>query len=112
MSPASVGRCVPSSSSANRPPAARELAAYGGRRLLRGKRVLDLGTGDGRLALGAAELGAREVVGIDPDPAALRDARAKVRTAGLTNVLFRLGSAQELPVAAEKFDLAILSWVL
>ena len=42
---------------------------------LRGRSVIDLGTGTGRLAIGAALLGAREVVGIDIDPAALGVAR-------------------------------------
>jgi len=39
------------------------------------RRVLDLGTGTGVLALGAALAGAPDVVGIDRDPAALATAR-------------------------------------
>jgi putative methylase len=49
-----------------------------------GKRVLDLGCGTGRLALGAAFLGAEQVVGVDVDRTAVRVAlenakRAKLR---------------------------------
>lgn len=39
---------------------------------IQGKRVLDLGTGTGRLAIGASILGAAYVVGVDMDPASLR----------------------------------------
>lgn len=52
-----------------------------------GKRVLDLGCGTGRLALGAAFLGAEEVVGVDLDKVAVKVAlenakrtRLKTRT--------------------------------
>jgi putative methylase len=48
-----------------------------------GKRVLDLGCGTGRLGLGAAFLGAREVVGIDIDPLAIRTACENKEKAGL-----------------------------
>jgi len=40
-----------------------------------GKLVLDLGTGTGRLAIGAALLGARRTIGIDIDPVAIAIAR-------------------------------------
>ncbi len=39
------------------------------------KAVLDLGCGTGRLGLGAAYLGAKEVVGIDIDPVAIKTAK-------------------------------------
>ena len=38
---------------------------------IEGKRVIDLGTGTGRLALGAALLNAEYVVGVDIDPLSL-----------------------------------------
>ena len=43
-----------------------------------GMSVLDLGTGSGIGALAAARAGARLVVAIDVDPAAVRNARANV----------------------------------
>ena len=39
---------------------------------IEGKRILDLGCGTGRLALGAAFMGAKSVVGIDVDKAAIK----------------------------------------
>ena len=48
-----------------------------------GKTVLDLGCGTGRLALGAAFLGAREVVGVDIDRIAVKVACENSVNAGL-----------------------------
>lgn len=50
----------------------------------RGARLIDLGTGSGILAIGAALLGADPVWGVDRDPQAVRSARANVRLNGLT----------------------------
>ncbi|HTW39538.1 MAG TPA: 50S ribosomal protein L11 methyltransferase [Thermoplasmata archaeon] len=49
---------------------------------LEDRSVLDLGTGTGRLAIGAALLGARSVVGVDLDPALLEVARRAATSAG------------------------------
>ncbi len=108
---ASVGRSIPTGSSALRPRAEVELAEYGGAALFRGKRALDIGTGDGRLALGMARW-AREVVGLDPDPKAIREARANARAGGARNVSFRVGAGQELPFPDASFDVVVLSWAL
>jgi ribosomal protein L11 methyltransferase len=50
---------------------------------LRGKRVLDIGTGSGVLAIAAVRLGAREVVAVDNDPDALAAARDNVARNGV-----------------------------
>ncbi|PSQ64844.1 MAG: RNA methyltransferase [Halobacteriales archaeon SW_9_67_24] len=49
-----------------------------------GQRVIDLGTGTGMLALGAALRGPASVVGIDVDPDPLRTARENERRVGTT----------------------------
>lgn len=92
-----------------RPPAEIELAAYGVD--LRGKRVADIGAGEGRLALGAAPH-ASSVIAVDPDSAALRRGREIARRAGMKNVAFREGAAQSLRLADESFDVVIFSWTL
>ena len=43
-------------------------------------RIVDLGTGAGRLAIGAAIMGANHVAGVDIDPKALQIARENART--------------------------------
>ncbi len=48
-----------------------------------GKRVLDLGCGTGRLALGAAYLGAESVVGVDIDRLAIKTACENSKKAGV-----------------------------
>jgi putative methylase len=49
------------------------------------KSVLDLGCGTGRLGLGASFLGAKDVVGIDIDPTAIKNARGNAEKAGLAD---------------------------
>jgi ubiquinone/menaquinone biosynthesis C-methylase UbiE len=107
-----VGQFLDVSTAARRPRGVDELRAYGIMRRLRGAAVIDIGCGDGRLAFAAARAGASRVVGVDPDPDALRAARRLARQLSLPNVSFRLGAAQRLPVPKERFDIAILSWAL
>ena len=106
-----VGKHAPAFSSALRPRPVDELREWGGERLVRGKRVLDLGCGDGRFALGIAPV-VRSVVGVDPDPEAITAAKKNARTARLRNVRFVVGAAQTLPCPTEVFDVVILSWTL
>jgi ubiquinone/menaquinone biosynthesis C-methylase UbiE len=106
-----VGKHVPAMSSALRPRPREELKEWGGRPLVRGKRVLDLGCGDGRLALGVAPF-AKRVDGIDPDAEAIAAAKRNARKAGVRNVRFAAGAAQNLPYPDAAFDVVILSWTL
>jgi ubiquinone/menaquinone biosynthesis C-methylase UbiE len=106
-----LGRHIPALSSALRPHPLDELREWGGPPLVRHKRVLDLGCGDGRLALGVAPY-ARKVDGIDPDPDAIAAAKGNARKAGVRNVRFAAGAAQRLPYPDATFDVVILSWTL
>lgn len=100
---------MPLAKSALRP--ADELRAWGGERLVRGKRVLDIGCGDGRVTLIVAPA-AVSVSGVDPDADAVSAARKNARKSGLLNVSFKVGSAQKLPYPRNAFDVVILSWTL
>ena len=106
-----VGKHLPAVSSALRPDPLRELREWGGERLVRHKRVLDLGCGDGRFALGVAPFAA-SVDGLDPDPQAIAAAKRSARKSGLVNVRFAVGAAQRLPYPDGAFDVALLSWTL
>lgn len=64
--------------------------------------VLDLGTGTGVLAVGAALAGAERVVGVERDPAALRTARANEAAAdAATPISWVRGDATRVPVCPE-----------
>src|ERR1700704_5767956 len=106
-----AGRHLPWLSSALRPRPKDALREGCGPPLVRGKRVLDLGCGDGRLALGVAPFATR-VEGIDPDPEAIAAAKSNARKAGVRNVRFAAAAAQHLPYPDASFDLVILSWTL
>lgn len=97
--------------SATRPADDVELRRMRASRYLRDKDVLDIGTGNGRLAWLIAP-SARSVVGVDPDPEAIRDARRTARERGFRTVRFVVGPAQDLGVPAESFDTALFSWSL
>jgi ubiquinone/menaquinone biosynthesis C-methylase UbiE len=93
------------------PRAGREIVAFGGPARFRGKHVLDIGTGNGRLAFDVARY-ARHVTGVDPSEGAIEIARRRADAQGLRNVDFRVGSAQELDAIRERYDIAIFSWSL
>ena len=97
--------------SAVRPVDDIELRRLRADRFFRDKDVLDIGTGTGRLALIIAPL-ARSVVGLDPDPEGIREARSEARRRGLHNVRFAVSPAQDLGVGRERFDTALFSWSL
>ncbi len=106
-----VGRHVPATASSMRPDALEEMRTWGAGDLVRGKRVLDLGCGDGRLALGVAAL-ASSVDALDPDPAAIAAAKKTAKKAGVRNARFTVGAAQKLRYPDRSFDVVILSWTL
>ncbi len=74
---------------------------------LRDRRVLDMGTGSGILALCAARRGAR-VVALDVNPAAVQCAEENVRRNGLESMVrVAAGDLFDTLDAAERFDLII-----
>ena len=79
-----------------------------------GDRVVDLGCGAGIDSLIAATKVGPDgrVIGLDMTPAMLKKARRAAKEAGLSNVEFRQGYAEELPVEDEWADVVISNGVL
>jgi ribosomal protein L11 methyltransferase len=75
--------------------------------LVEGASVLDVGTGSGILAVGAALLGASRVVGVDTDPIAVEAAGANAARNGV-GLDLRRGS---LPVVGGPFDLVLANLI-
>jgi SAM-dependent methyltransferase len=67
-----------------------------------GQRLLDIGAGDGNVALAAARAGA-EVVAVDLAPRLVAAGRARAKAHGLA-VEWRVGDAQSLPLEDAGFD--------
>ena len=75
-----------------------------------GRRILDVGTGTGRAAIGLAKAGAI-VRGVDASAEMLEVARARARQAGV-NAEFVPGDAHDLPFRDRSFDAAVSLRVL
>lgn len=69
---------------------------------LRGRSVLDMGTGTGILAILAHRMGARPVHGIDIDPSAVENARENARENAAEPISFSPGSTLE--AQGERYD--------
>jgi predicted RNA methylase len=70
-----------------------------------GKTVVDLGTGTGRLAIGAASLGARQITAIDIDPIAVAVARENAKVA-MVDIDWIVG---DLDAIRSEFDTVIMN---
>lgn len=79
-----------------------------------GETVLDIGSGAGLDAFYAGQrVGpAGRVIGVDMTPAMIERARRAAARAGLTNVEFRLGQAEAMPVADKTVDVIMSNCVI
>lgn len=82
--------------------------------LKEGETVLDLGSGAGfDCFLAAEKVGAKgRVIGVDMTPEMLEKARENARKGNYTNVEFRLGEIENLPVADSSVDAIISNCVI
>ena len=76
-----------------------------------GRRVLELGCGDGRLTLGIAEEAA-SVLAFDPDREAVERARQSLSAELAERVTYRVASGKEIELEPLSFDLVVFSWSL
>jgi ubiquinone/menaquinone biosynthesis C-methylase UbiE len=77
-----------------------------------GKRVLEIGCGEGRLTLRLASLGPAGIVAIDPDPDLIKSARANLPEAERGRIQFHVSQAQDLKYKPGTFDTVVFSWAL
>jgi arsenite methyltransferase len=82
--------------------------------LKQGERVLDLGSGAGfDCFLAAKKVGKQgKIIGVDMTPEMLDKARANAKKGKYTNVEFRLGEIENLPVADNSVDVIISNCVI
>jgi 2-polyprenyl-3-methyl-5-hydroxy-6-metoxy-1,4-benzoquinol methylase len=77
----------------------------------RGRRVLELGCGDGRLTVDIAR-DAAAVLAFDPDAEAVEKARRSLPAELADRVAYRVASGKEIEVEPTSFDLVLYSWSL
>ena len=78
----------------------------------RGKRVIEIGCGDGRLTLRLASLGALQIEALDPNAKLIRTARNSLAERYSQRIRYQVGHAEKLKYSAGIFDIAVFSWVL
>lgn len=77
----------------------------------RGKRVLEIGCGDGRLTRRLATLGA-QIEAIDSDKKLITLARKQIPERYVDRVKFRVGTAENLKSPPRIFDIVVFAWSL
>lgn len=82
--------------------------------IVRGRRVVDLGTGSGIAAIAAAQAGAAEVVAVDVDPTALGAARLNAEQSGVRiRTTARVPDAFDLLLGADVlYETGLRDWIL
>lgn len=93
-------------------PERNELRALRGVGTWRGKKVLEIGCGDGRLTLRLASLGTAVIHAVDPSADLIRTAREKLPTGLTKQIRYKVRSAEELKYPSNSFDVVVFSWVL
>lgn len=77
----------------------------------RGRDVLELGCGDGRLTVGIAADAAR-VLAFDPDAEAVGRARRSLPAELSRRIDYRVASGSEIEIVPKSFDITVFSWSL
>jgi ubiquinone/menaquinone biosynthesis C-methylase UbiE len=76
-----------------------------------GRRVLEMGCGEGRLTVGIAR-DAEHVLAFDPDADAITRARTTLPKELAERVTYQVASAKDIELEPHSFDLVVFSWSL
>ena len=93
-------------------PAGSEIRALRKAVQWKGKRVLEIGSGDGRLTLRLAAFKPQHIEALDPDTARVRLARKALPAAYSRRISYHTGRAESLRYPRNRFDTVIFSWAL
>lgn len=93
-------------------PAGTEIRALEKAATWKGKHILDIGCGDGRLTLRLAALGPRHIEAIEADGARLRLAQGNLPRGYRRRIRYHVGQAESLKYRRNQFDIVIFSWSL
>jgi ubiquinone/menaquinone biosynthesis C-methylase UbiE len=88
-----------------------ELATFDELFDVRGRRVLEVGCGDGRFTFRYARRAA-SVLGLDPDEESIAHARDETPRGLRRRIRFEAVSARDFDLPRGEFDLALFSWSL
>ena len=78
----------------------------------RGKNVLELGCGSGRLTLRLANLGAARIEAMDPDQKLIDTALLRLPHRYARRIAYHAGTAEHLAHPVNTFDRVVFSWAL
>ena len=78
----------------------------------RGKNVLEVGCGDGRLTLRLAAFNPAKITAFDPAPESIRTAQKNLPLKYKSKIEYRVGNAEHIKHKSDLFDIVVFSWVL
>jgi ubiquinone/menaquinone biosynthesis C-methylase UbiE len=93
-------------------PAGKEIRALQNAVVWKGRKLLEIGCGDGRLSRRLAAFEPRHIEAIDPDTTQLRLARKNQPVRYSERIRYHAGQASQLRYPDNQFDIVVFSWVL
>lgn len=93
-------------------PAGNEIRALQKAVAWRGKNILEIGCGEGRLTLRLAAFHPRHIEALDPDQARVKQARKNHPAQYARLINYHVGHAEHLRYARDEFDVVIFAWAL